>query len=232
MSRPISRRLGPKHPEPIWRKPIHAHVFSNEIGNDELHNPGYYSERFQFVSGSNWRNENMIQSKRHRHPLSKIRILCNVPIFLIMLSGRWSSDSFLNYIRKKVTEFSKGVSSIMTKKNLFHTLPDTRSSSFGTRTKNTDHFTTKLSVPVIDELGKISAMQPSFALQFWGLWQISMMYIISSGVEAIQQDYYLCFYLLREHLIVSLFILLFILISFMIMYVLCLNSSSLLVTQM
>jgi hypothetical protein len=39
--------------------------------------------------------------------------LLGVPIFSIMLSGRWSSLSFLKYIRKQVQEFSQGISSKM-----------------------------------------------------------------------------------------------------------------------
>jgi len=35
--------------------------------------------------------------------------LGGVPIFTIMLLGRWSSEAFLRYIRKQVQEFSKGV---------------------------------------------------------------------------------------------------------------------------
>ena len=32
--------------------------------------------------------------------------LNGVPVYTIMLLGRWSSDAFLRYIRKQVTEFS------------------------------------------------------------------------------------------------------------------------------
>jgi hypothetical protein len=37
--------------------------------------------------------------------------LAGVPVFLIMLIGRWSSTAFLKYIRKQVQEFSQGISS-------------------------------------------------------------------------------------------------------------------------
>jgi hypothetical protein len=36
--------------------------------------------------------------------------LAGVPVFTIMLLGRWSSDAFLRYIRKQVKEFSTGIS--------------------------------------------------------------------------------------------------------------------------
>ncbi len=37
--------------------------------------------------------------------------LADIPVFTMMLLGRWSSDAFLRYIRKQVQEFSKNVSS-------------------------------------------------------------------------------------------------------------------------
>jgi hypothetical protein len=46
--------------------------------------------------------------------------LGGVPVFTIMLLGRWSSDAFLRYICKQVKEFSKGVSNKMiTNENFF-----------------------------------------------------------------------------------------------------------------
>jgi len=48
--------------------------------------------------------------------------LAGVPVFTIMLLGRWSSDAFLRYIRKEVQEFSLSVSSKMITKEKFFTL--------------------------------------------------------------------------------------------------------------
>jgi hypothetical protein len=48
--------------------------------------------------------------------------LAGVPVFTIMLLGRWSSDAFLRYIRKEVQEFSLSVSSKMIAKDTFFTL--------------------------------------------------------------------------------------------------------------
>jgi hypothetical protein len=45
--------------------------------------------------------------------------LAGVPIFSIMLIGRWSSLAFLKYIRKQVQEFSQGISSKMIKVQSF-----------------------------------------------------------------------------------------------------------------
>ena len=39
--------------------------------------------------------------------------LNEVPVYTIMLIGRWSSDAFLRYIRRQVQQFSAGVSARM-----------------------------------------------------------------------------------------------------------------------
>jgi len=49
--------------------------------------------------------------------------LAGVPVYTIMLLGRWSSDAFLRYIRKQVKELSAGVSSKMLTHNNFFTIP-------------------------------------------------------------------------------------------------------------
>jgi hypothetical protein len=48
--------------------------------------------------------------------------LAGVPVFTIMLLGRWSSDAFVCYIRKQVQEFSKGVSQKMISNERFFTI--------------------------------------------------------------------------------------------------------------
>jgi len=53
--------------------------------------------------------------------------LAHVPVFTIMLLGRWSSDAFLRYIRKQVKEFSRGSSSQMVQQEHFFTVPQTSS---------------------------------------------------------------------------------------------------------
>ena len=116
----ISRCLGSTHPEPAWGKPIQAHMFSNEIGHSELHYLVKYYEIVQVSSDINRISKTSIQSKRHRHPLSKIcssngDFSYNFPTFLIMLSIRWSYNAFLKYIRNQVVEFSKVISSRMIK---------------------------------------------------------------------------------------------------------------------
>jgi len=49
--------------------------------------------------------------------------LVHIPVFTIMLLGRWSIDAFLRYIRKQVKELSNGVSSKMINKETFFTIP-------------------------------------------------------------------------------------------------------------
>ena len=50
--------------------------------------------------------------------------LNGVPVYTIMLLGRWSSDAFLRYIRKQVTEFSNNVACKMIKSKKYHHVPD------------------------------------------------------------------------------------------------------------
>ena len=49
--------------------------------------------------------------------------LNKIPIFQIMLLGRWSSDAFLRYILRQVQEFSSGLSAAMVHKD-FYTVPE------------------------------------------------------------------------------------------------------------
>ena len=50
--------------------------------------------------------------------------LNGIPVYTIMLLGRWSSDAFLLYIRKQVNEFSNNVSRKMIKNSVYHHVPD------------------------------------------------------------------------------------------------------------
>ena len=47
-----------------------------------------------------------------------------LPVFMIMLIGRWSSDAFLRYIRKQVMEFSQNVATRMLSCQNFRHIPD------------------------------------------------------------------------------------------------------------
>jgi hypothetical protein len=50
--------------------------------------------------------------------------LAGVPVYTIMLIGRWPSDAFLRYICKQAEKFSKGVSKQMIKFRSFRMTPD------------------------------------------------------------------------------------------------------------
>jgi hypothetical protein len=50
--------------------------------------------------------------------------LAGIPVYTIMLIGRWSSDAFLRYIQKQVEQFSKHVSKQMIQFGSFRTIPD------------------------------------------------------------------------------------------------------------
>ncbi|MGH7974513.1 MAG: hypothetical protein ACREBR_03210 [bacterium] len=50
--------------------------------------------------------------------------LAHVPIYTIMLIGRWSSDAFLRYIRRQVQQFGAGVSEQMLTNQSFYTIPE------------------------------------------------------------------------------------------------------------
>ncbi len=50
--------------------------------------------------------------------------LAGIPVYTIMLIGRWSSDAFLLYIRKQVQEFSRNISNKMISNENFFTIPE------------------------------------------------------------------------------------------------------------
>jgi hypothetical protein len=50
--------------------------------------------------------------------------LAGVPVYTIMLIGRWLSDAFLRYIQKQVKQFLQDVAKKMLMHQLFQTIPD------------------------------------------------------------------------------------------------------------
>ena len=62
--------------------------------------------------------------------------LNQVPVYTIMLIGRWSSDAFLRYIRRQVQQFSAGVSARMIQTPHFFTVPETFNIVHDPRTPN------------------------------------------------------------------------------------------------
>jgi len=65
--------------------------------------------------------------------------LAGVPVFTIMLLGRWSSDAFLRYIRKQVKEFSTGISQKMIIHEHFFTVPSASNDDPRTRHHPLNH---------------------------------------------------------------------------------------------
>ena len=53
------------------------------------------------------------RDKIHSLRRAMVMYLAGVPVFSIMLIGRWSSTAFLRYIQKQIQEFLQGISSKM-----------------------------------------------------------------------------------------------------------------------
>ena len=63
--------------------------------------------------------------------------LAGVPVFTIMIIGRWKSVAFLRYIRKQVALFSQNLTDMMLEVNSFFTMPDFhRAQSSSNKTKS------------------------------------------------------------------------------------------------
>ena len=70
----------------------------------------------------------------------------DTPFYMIMLMGRCSSDALLKYIRRKVLEFSKGISIHMIRKDILFTIPEHRATQEDPRPQNRKSFATNLSM--------------------------------------------------------------------------------------
>eukprot|EP00957_Ditylum_brightwellii_P072107 5481373-Ditylum_brightwellii.AAC.1 len=60
----------------------------------------------------------------NRSGAAMVMYLAGVPVYTIMLIGRWSSDAFLRYIRKQVQDFTMGISGKMLLTPDIYTVPD------------------------------------------------------------------------------------------------------------
>ena len=65
-----------------------------------------------------------IGTHSNRSAAAMAMYLNGIPVYTIMLVGRWSSNAFLLYIRKQVQEFTRGVSGRMINTSSFYTIPD------------------------------------------------------------------------------------------------------------
>jgi hypothetical protein len=59
-----------------------------------------------------------------RSGAAMIMYLGECPVFMIMLIGRWSSNAFLQYIRKQMMEFSQNMAKMMLACQNFRHIPD------------------------------------------------------------------------------------------------------------
>jgi hypothetical protein len=89
--------------------------------------------------------------------------LASVPVYSIMLIGRWSSDAFLRYIRRQVQDFSAGVSRQMILSEDFFTIPDS-SHRDDPRARNHHHNFSARSHFGLD--AQRLSTQPTFALHY------------------------------------------------------------------
>jgi hypothetical protein len=71
---------------------------------------------------------------------TKAMYLAIVPVYTIMLLGRWSSDAFLHYIRHQVQEFCKGGSRCMIALAEFFTISEAASAEDPRLSGNADNF--------------------------------------------------------------------------------------------
>jgi hypothetical protein len=72
----------------------------------------------------NHRKPDEISTRSLRSGAAMEMYLAGVPVYTIMLIGRWSSDAFLRYIRRQVEQFLKDVLQKMITHQSFRTIPD------------------------------------------------------------------------------------------------------------
>ena len=66
--------------------------------------------------------------------------LAEVPVYTIMIMGRWSSDAFLHYIRKQVAQFSQNIAKRMHSTTSFIDVPELDTvNPLDPRTRNHPH---------------------------------------------------------------------------------------------
>ena len=74
--------------------------------------------------------------------------LGGVPVFAIMMIGRWSSDAFMKYIRKQIEEFTYDVSARMLTMQHFRHVPNQSQ-----ETRNTSEYGGSASFMIGNESG-------------------------------------------------------------------------------
>ena len=93
----------------------------------------------------------------------------SMPIFLIMMIGRWSNDGFLKQFRKQVLESSRDIYFHVLKNDLHHVLPSPSSTIDNLRIRSMNPFVSNFSSVVITSI-QIQTMRPSFSLYHYHVW--------------------------------------------------------------
>ena len=113
-----------------WARVVRRILASSKASQDTFVNTYYIGEKQYFISSADvtkalraaavCTGETKLGFKAGEIGTHSLRsgaamamYLAEVPIYTIMLIGRWSSDAFLLYIRKQVEQFSHNVSSRM-----------------------------------------------------------------------------------------------------------------------
>ena len=104
-------------PVKVWASIVYTYQFS-ESGKTHTFTGAELLKRLRFVATSIGSESLGFTAKEvglhsARSGAAMAMYLAHVPVFTIMLLGRWSSNAFLRYIRKQVKEFSNGISSKM-----------------------------------------------------------------------------------------------------------------------
>ena len=81
-------------------------------------------------------DETEVNTHSNRSATAMSMYLANVPVYTIMLLGRWSSDAFLRYIRTQVKDLARGISEKMLLTEDFYTIPDESANHDYPRTSN------------------------------------------------------------------------------------------------
>ena len=103
----------------------HKSVFSLEAQVDRTHHKQHNNSTPESSMCSNWQWNPWLQTPLDRNTLQEM-YLGEVPIYTIMLMGRWSSDAFVRYICKQVEQFLCDILKRMLNFCSFHHIPDIR----------------------------------------------------------------------------------------------------------
>ena len=165
-----------------WARVVQRVLSYKTTSHRSFVNTFYSHGKLQFVTGSNVLHAlraaarcvgeaklgfkpNELGTHSIRSGAAMAMYLDDVPVYTIMLVGRWSSDAFLVYIRKQVEQFTHNVSSRMIRNQHFNHIPSRvpTVSNNDPRTRNNPH-----NAQTRRNMGQVSAhvipTLPSFAL--------------------------------------------------------------------